>query len=370
MLTSLKNSTNFFTYYAEHYEEYFPEFPSFHVNLLQLILISFIVYFLLKRFVLEKIFIDYEGKWVFVTGCDSGFGRLTSLYLAAKGVNVFAGCYTEKGQEELQRKADCLRMGKLYPIRLDITKDESVDAAYKRIREILSDHNASLWAVINNAGIFSIFGPDAWCGIEEYKMSLDVNTLGAVRICHKFMPLLKHSKGRIVTMGSSAGRIHGLFVGPYVTAKFAVEAYMDCLRLELRQFGVSVHILEPGAFKTDLLSEEAQNKRIDTIWGKLTESVRIEYGETFKENFKQAWHTGVSIVANPHLEWVVENYFHALFSRWPRLRYYTGWDAIFCFIPLSIFPTFLQDTILSGMYALQPGPQLVPEILRVNSKDA
>ncbi|KAK6010285.1 hypothetical protein OSTOST_24699 [Ostertagia ostertagi] len=68
-------------------------------------------------------------------------------------------------------------------------------------------------------------------------------------------------------MGSTAGRLHGLYVGPYVTAKFAVEAYMDCLRLEMLPFGVSVHILEPGAFKTELLSEGAQHARVNKVFG-------------------------------------------------------------------------------------------------------
>lgn len=141
--------------------------------------------------------------------------------------------------------------------------------------------------------MFTIFGPDDWCSTKEYLASLNVNTLGAVRVCHNFLPLIKKSKvesflscvgltkgavfspprrlkdphfeGRVVTMGSTAGRLHGLYVGPYVTAKFAVEAYMDCLRLEMRPFGVSVHILEPGAFKTELLSEQAQHARVNKV---------------------------------------------------------------------------------------------------------
>ncbi|CAJ0582105.1 unnamed protein product, partial [Mesorhabditis spiculigera] len=368
MLTTLKNSTTMFTYYVEHYEEYFGGLNRFRVDWWMVAVVSFVAYFLLKRLFLERLFVNCAGRWVLVTGCDSGFGRRTALRLISKNVNVFAGCYTEKGKTDLEAEAKALNRGKLHAIRLDITKAESVDEAYKTVREVLSEHNASLWGLVNNAGIFSIFGPDAWCSVDEYKLSLDVNTLGAVRMCQKFMPLIKHSRGRIVTMGSSAGRIHGLFVGPYVTAKFAVEAYMDCLRLEMRQFGVSVHILEPGAFKTDLLSEDAQNRRVDTIWDKLSESVKVEYGESYKENFKQAWHTGVSIVANPNLDWVVDNYCHALFSRWPRMRYYTGWDAIFCFIPLSVFPTYLQDTILSFFYSLQPGPTLIPEALQMKTK--
>ncbi|KJH46704.1 hypothetical protein DICVIV_07228 [Dictyocaulus viviparus] len=232
----------------------------------------------------------------------------------------------------------------------------------------LSTLNAHLHGIVNNAGVFTIFGPDDWCSTEEYMASLNVNTLGAVRVCHNFVPLIKKCKGRVVTMGSTAGRLHGLYVGPYVTAKFAVEAYMDCLRLEMRPFEVSVHILEPGAFKTELLSEEALHARVNKIWEKLSLTTKNEYGEQFKENFKIAWQTGVNIVANTNLQWVVDSYVHALFACWPRMRYAAGWDAIFCFIPLSLLPTWIQDSVLHFMYSMQPGPPLHPASLHNDEK--
>uniref|UniRef100_A0A0N4YRS0 Niemann-Pick C1 protein n=1 Tax=Nippostrongylus brasiliensis TaxID=27835 RepID=A0A0N4YRS0_NIPBR len=56
------------------------------------------------------------------------------------------------------------------------------------------------------------------------------------------------------------------------------------------------------------------------IWNNLPVHVKNEYGEQFKENFKVAWQTGVNIVANPNLDWVVDSYVHALFGFWPRMR--------------------------------------------------
>jgi NAD(P)-dependent dehydrogenase (short-subunit alcohol dehydrogenase family) len=97
-------------------------------------------------------------------------------------------------------------------------------------------------------------------------------------------------------MASASGRLHGFFMGPYVTAKFALEGYMDCLRLELAQFGVSLHILEPGAFKTTLLDDAAHMQRVDSvsrmvddlnclqIWSRLSSEVQTEYGMQYKED--------------------------------------------------------------------------------------
>ncbi|GMT11131.1 hypothetical protein PFISCL1PPCAC_2428, partial [Pristionchus fissidentatus] len=331
------------------------------------------------RFILEKLSIGAAGRWVLISGCDSGFGRLLALRLIRRGVNVFAGCFTQAGRDKLEKLAEELESrDRLHTFQLDISSDQSVADAFQMVKKTLEAQNAQLWGMVNNAGVFSIFGPDDWCSIKQYSDSLNVNCLGAVRMCHQFVPLLKQSKGRIVTMGSSAGRLHGQFMGPYCTSKFAVEAYMDCLRFELRRFGVSVHILEPGAFKTELLSEEAQNSRVDQIWGSLSDDTKTEYGETFKKNcqlsfdffffalryfIKTAWNIGVSLVANPNLDWVADHYAHALFSFWPRLRYYTGWDSMFLFVPLSLLPTSFQDWVLSSMYSLQPGPTLVPQAL-------
>ncbi|CAD6196447.1 unnamed protein product [Caenorhabditis auriculariae] len=325
-------------------------------------------YFLLRRLVLERFEMPMQGKYVFVTGCDSGFGRLLVIKLASKGVNVFAGCYTQQGVDEL-RKKEISSWGRLYPMRLDVTDEGSVEDARRAVERILEEEGAVLSALVNNAGIFTTFGPDDWCGTAEYAISLDVNTLGAIRVCHSFVPLLKKSKGRIVTMGSTAGRLHGLYVGPYVTAKFAVEAYMDCLRLELRPFGVSVHILEPGAFKTELLSESAQKSRIQKIWNSLPSNTKAEYGEMYRENFEVAWQMGVNVVANPNLFWVVDSYIHAIFALWPRLRYSPGWDAIFLFVPISVLPTSLQDLLLTGLYALHPGPRLLPAALACRRRE-
>lgn len=174
--------------------------------------------------------------------------------------------------------------GELHTLQLDVTNQKSVNDAKAFVMEVLQNKNAKLWGIVNNAGIFSTYGPDDWCSVDEYSTSLNVNTLGAVRMCHAFVPLIKQSKGRIVTMGSTAGRLHGLYVGPYVTAKFAVEGYMDCLRLEMRQYGVSVHILEPGAFKTELLSNDAQRMRIQKIWSNLSLDTKEEYGEDYRKN--------------------------------------------------------------------------------------
>lgn len=123
-----------------------------------------------------------------------------------------------------------------------------------------------------------------WIGIEEYEQSINVNLIGAIRMTKKFTSLIKRSKGRIVTMISASGRIHGFYTAPYVVAKFGLEGYVDNLRLELKPFGIKVSCLEPGAFRTNLMSPEAMIRRVEFVWQKLDEQTKAEYGVDFKDN--------------------------------------------------------------------------------------
>uniref|UniRef100_A0A914WH44 Uncharacterized protein n=1 Tax=Plectus sambesii TaxID=2011161 RepID=A0A914WH44_9BILA len=170
---------------------------------------------------------DLQNKPVFITGCDSGFGRQLALKLASNGIPVFAGCLTEKGEDSLRKDSQGLQ-GKLQTVALDVTNDESVVKAAETVKNSLKGKD--LWAVVNNAGIFSIYGPDDWCTIDEYRRSIDVNLLGVIRVSQAFKPFVKKSKGRIVTVSSVAGRYTSACTGPYSTAKYAVESYMDAIR--------------------------------------------------------------------------------------------------------------------------------------------
>ncbi|CAB3396571.1 unnamed protein product [Caenorhabditis bovis] len=329
------------------------------------ILIALMLYDLIRQCFIRDEYLSRKGKFVIVSGCDSGFGKQLAIDLLKNGSNVFAGFYTETGMKLFENECQNLEpsRGTLYSLKLDVTSDKSVEEALKFVKEILRKKNAHLWCLINNAGVFSVYGPDDWCGMSEYMYSINVNTLGVVRMCHAFVPLVKKCRGRIVTMASSAGRLHGLYLAPYATSKFAVEGYMDCLRLELQPFGVSVHILEPGAFKTELLDLNANRQRIEETWNKTSLETKFEYGEDYKNNFEIAWNIGINLVANSNLNWVTQCYTHAIFSKNPKLRYTPGWDAILLFVPLSVFPASIQDRILSMLYYLAPGPKMVPAAL-------
>ncbi|KAJ1367715.1 Protein CBR-dhs-20 [Parelaphostrongylus tenuis] len=220
---------------------------------------------------------DLEGNWRF--RCIS------------EGFTVFAGCLTEKG--EISLKTEC--------------------SAKEYVLSHLTE-GIQLWGIVNNAGIFSCFGPDDWTTIDDYVKAVEVNTFGVIRITQAFKKLVKHSQGRIVTVTSVNGRLSTPAAGPYVVSKFGTEAYMDSIRQEVYGFGVKVCILEPGAFRTALLDKQAMIDRIEKqkvvgqmclggvvvvarvpgmdetqVWSKLDSETKEEYGEKYKDYFIKWW---------------------------------------------------------------------------------
>uniref|UniRef100_A0A1I7XLF6 BPTI/Kunitz inhibitor domain-containing protein n=1 Tax=Heterorhabditis bacteriophora TaxID=37862 RepID=A0A1I7XLF6_HETBA len=319
------------------------------------------ILYIITRFLWELLTVgDLSSKAVFITGCDTGFGRELAKKCAKNGFTVFAGCLTSEGEKSL--KEEC-PLSILHTLPLDVTSEESIQEAKKYVESVLSG-SVKLWAVVNNAGIFSCYGPDDWLNIEDYKLSLEVNTLGVIRVTQKF---LKASKGRIVTVTSVNGRLSSPAAGPYVVAKFGTEAYMDSIRQELYHFDVKCSILEPGIFRTPLINEQAMLDRVNKVWSRLDEETKAEYGENFKDycglkhiafvcrgnRFHQiffsvgkTWNKTYISMSSTNFHHVVDNYYHALTAKYPRHRYYCGWDAKFLFVPLSLLPTWWVDFII------------------------
>ncbi|KAE9547397.1 hypothetical protein FO519_009393, partial [Halicephalobus sp. NKZ332] len=108
-----------------------------------------------------------ENRAVFITGCDSGFGRALALKLAKNGLPVFAGCLTKEGAENLKKEAAGSK-NDFETILVDVRSDESVFAAAKFVREQLKPPQ-KLWAIVNNAGIAYFQGPDAWSSLKSFQ---------------------------------------------------------------------------------------------------------------------------------------------------------------------------------------------------------
>jgi NAD(P)-dependent dehydrogenase (short-subunit alcohol dehydrogenase family) len=180
---------------------------------------------------------------VLVTGASSGIGRKTTELLAKSGFFVYA---TARKDDDLKTLA---AIPNVQALRLDVTKQDQIDAAVKTVR----DGGRGLFALINNAGV-AVMAPLIEVTEQDLVFQFDANVYGPYRMTKAFAPLLIESKGRVLTTGSISGIVTWAMGGPYTMSKHAVEAFTDALALELAPFGVHVAVVEPGNYKSEIMT--------------------------------------------------------------------------------------------------------------------
>ncbi|XP_068935963.1 short-chain dehydrogenase/reductase family 9C member 7-like [Petaurus breviceps papuanus] len=282
---------------------------------------------------------NLSDKYVFITGCDSGFGNLLARKLDERGMRVLATCFTEEGAQELRRASS----SRLQITFLDVTKTESIKAAAQWVNAQVGDRG--LWGLVNNAGIGLPSGPNEWMTKEDFVKVINVNLVGLIEVTLNMLPMVKRARGRVINMSSSGGRV-AVIGGGYCVSKFGVEAFSDSIRRELYYFGVKVCIIEPGNYRTSILGKEDIEERMRRLWERLPQETKDSYGEQYyylyTKNLKN-----LTRLAEPKISEVTDCMEHALTSRSPRVRYNPGLDAKLLYIPLARFPTPLTDFILS-----------------------
>ncbi|XP_054980535.1 retinol dehydrogenase 16-like [Sorex araneus] len=262
------------------------------------------LYHLVRWYRERQVVSQLRDKYVFITGCDSGFGNLLARQLDLRGLRVLAACLTETGAESLRAQTS----DRLETVILDVTKSESIAAATQWVKERTGDRG--LWGLVNNAGITVPSAPNEWLTKQDFMKTLDVNLLGVIEVTLSLLPLLRKARGRVVNVSSVAGRV-SFFGGGYCISKYGIEAFSDSLSSIF--FGASLSMLPALASRWD-----PGMKLLRKFSPKLTQDL--------------------SLVTN-----CME---HALISCHPRTRYSAGWDAKFIFIPLSYMPTFLMDYLM------------------------
>jgi len=184
-------------------------------------------------------------KYALFTGAGGGLGGAGAKALAAAGWTVFAADINTAALDEIGT------IPRIIPLVLDVTSRESINAAVQTVKRT----TGKLDAVINFSGIHTM------CSLVEGDVAataekmINVNVMGMVRVNRAFFELIKAGGGRIINCSSECGYMKPQpFNGPYAMTKYAVEAYNDSLRRELLCQGIKVIKIQPGSFKTNLLS--------------------------------------------------------------------------------------------------------------------
>ncbi|XP_067890623.1 retinol dehydrogenase 7-like [Heterodontus francisci] len=312
----------------------------FYTAPVQIFILGIVIFFLLCWLIRDNLQLkNIKEKYVFITGCDTGFGNLLAKQLDKRGFHVIAACLTANGAEGLQ--IDC--SSKLKTVRLNVTSQDNIQKAVEFVQAEVGDQG--LWGLVNNAGRAIPIGPTEWLTVEDFTRILDVNLVGLVNVTLHFLPLVKKAKGRIVNVASVMGRI-SFAGGGYCLSKCGVESFSDSLRRDMQHFGMKVSIIEPGFFKTETTNLELIEKNLLQLWERLTPETRDHYGPKYFDNYIKVQRFSMLSLCSTDLEKVTNCIEHALTAKYPRTRYSAGWDAKFFWIPISYAPSFLADYML------------------------
>ncbi|MBQ9507378.1 MAG: SDR family NAD(P)-dependent oxidoreductase [Clostridia bacterium] len=183
-------------------------------------------------------------KYVLFTGATGDLGRCCiEEIVKLGGYTVFAG------GTNAAKLASLGEIENVIPLPLDVTSEESIEAAYNTVR----GYTYRLDAVVNFAGIHTFTSMVEGDCVHEIEKMLNVNVMGMVRVNKRFFEMVRIGHGRIINCSSESGWMTPQpFNGPYTMTKYAVEAYNDSLRRELMYLDIPVIKLQPGSFKTQL----------------------------------------------------------------------------------------------------------------------
>ena len=205
-------------------------------------------------------------KNIVITGVSIGIGYGATKEFINKGYMVFGSVRKQEDADRLKNE-----FGENFEALIfDITDNKSITAEAARVKAMIGDDN--LIGLINNAGATE-GAPLMHIPLNLLRENLEVLVVGQLAVTQAFLPLLGASKennkapGRIIMISSTSGKSGFPFVGPYATAKHALEGMSKSLRGELTMYGIDVIVVGPGNIKT-------------AIWGKNKAETIEQYRET------------------------------------------------------------------------------------------
>ena len=209
-------------------------------------------------------------KRMMITGAGSGLGREIALRWAREGWQLALSDVNDAGLAEtlkLVREAG----GDGFTQRCDVRDYSQLTALAQACEEKLG----GIDVIVNNAGVAS-GGFFEELSLEDWDWQISVNLMGVVKGCKAFLPLLQMSKGKIINIASMAALMQGPAMSNYNVAKAGVVALSESLLADLHQDQVSVHVVCPSFFQTNLLdSFRGPTPAMKQAVGKLLESSPI-----------------------------------------------------------------------------------------------
>lgn len=270
-----------------------------------------------------------ESKVILITGASSGIGFDTAQALAKQGHRVYAAARRLELMEPLKALG-------VQVLRLDVTDESSMQQCVDAVIQA----EGRVDVLVNNAG-YGYFGTIETVSMEEARRQLEVNVFGLARLTQMVLPQMrKQGSGRIINTSSIAGKMVIYMGGWYNVTKYAVEAFSDALRMEVKPFGIDVVKIEPGAIKTDWGVIAARHLK-ESSAGTAYEEVGQRWADSMN------WFYSSNLLSKPSV--ITKAICRAVNSRHPKASYCRGRFSISGRIAHAILPARWWDAIMRKM---------------------
>src|SRR5215218_6671918 len=190
-----------------------------------------------------------DKKVWFVTGAGRGMGvDFAKAALAAGNAVVATGRNTNAVRTAVGEAEDLL------VVKLDVTSREDAAAAV----QAAVDRFGRIEVLVNNAANF-IAGYFEEMTPEQIERQLATSLIGPMNVTRAVLPVMRRQRsGHVISISSSAGLAAGFeFVSAYAASKFGLEGWMESLQAEVEPFGITTTIVNPGFFRTELLTDQS-----------------------------------------------------------------------------------------------------------------
>ncbi|WP_026389294.1 SDR family NAD(P)-dependent oxidoreductase [[Acholeplasma] multilocale] len=247
-----------------------------------------------------------SNKVVLITGASNGMGFEAAKLFADKGWKVIAGA---------RRVEKIPAVENITPVKVDVTNPTEnklfVDQAIEKYGRID--------VLINNAG-YGEYGPTEEIKTDDAKYQFDVNYFGAVELANMVLPIMRKQKnGIIINIGSIAGNLYMPLGAHYHASKAALQQWSDVLDSEVRQFGISSVVIQPGLTQSSWSEIAVANAIRNTSPGS-------EYQRLVDAVTKLVPNTSEIKTTSKDLALL---FFKVANSKKPKIRYFNSWKERF-----------------------------------------
>jgi short-subunit dehydrogenase len=258
---------------------------------------------------------------ILVTGASSGIGLATARLLAERGFTVFG-----TARKPASAESQGVKM-----VALDVRSDDSVRACVGQVVATAG----RLDVLVNNAG-YSLTGAAEETTVDEAKAQLETNFFGVMRMVNAVLPGMRAAgAGKIINVSSLAGNTAIPYSAFYSASKFAVEGYSEALWYEVRPFGISVSLVEPGFVNTPIGEASPSAERLLPAYDATRKQMLTAFGHSLRAGIppEQVARRLLQIIENPH----------------PGLRYPVGKQATWLprlrnVVPWSVYAAGVRKT--------------------------